>query len=137
MLKRSNSLPQLQMGENLMEELGINKDIRVDHLNLQEVMLLQTQNARNAQVKFCNLNQMYPLLNVFLCRCFFWANIVFIFLNYFFQILFTLLLLLHHNPNNTNTYSSNKLHVYVLFIFWNRKKKSQYCYIWVNICLFK
>ena len=52
MLKRSNSLPQLQMGENLMEELGINKDIRVDHLNLQEVMLLQTQNARNAQVKF-------------------------------------------------------------------------------------
>ena len=79
MLKRSNSLPQLQMGENLMEELGINKDIRVDHLNLQEVMLLQTQNARNAQVKFCNLNQMYPLLNVFLCRCFFWANIFFFF----------------------------------------------------------
>ena len=79
MLKRSNSLPQLQMGENLMEELGINKDIRVDHLNLQEVMLLQTQNARNAQVKFCNLNQMYPLLNVFLCRCFFWANSFFLF----------------------------------------------------------
>ena len=113
MLKRSNSLPQLQMGENLMEELGINKDIRVDHLNLQEVMLLQTQNARNAQVKFCNLNQMYPLLNVFLCRCFFWANIVCFFLVFFFQILFTLLLLLHHNPNNTNSYSSNKLHVYV------------------------
>ena len=136
MLKRSNSLPQLQMGENLMEELGINKDIRVDHLNLQEVMLLQTQNARNAQVKFCNLNQMYPLLNVFLCRCFFWANI-FIFYFYFFKFY-------SHNCYFYITIQTIQIHIAatnymsMFYLFFGiEKKKSQYCYIWVNICLFK
>lgn len=50
MLKRSASLPQIHGGENLMEELGISKDIRIDRLSEQEVKLLKKQNARNAQV---------------------------------------------------------------------------------------
>ena len=42
---------------------------------------------------------------------------------FFFFFPNVIVLLVHHNPNNTNTYSSNKLHAYVLFIFWNRKKR--------------
>jgi len=41
----------------------------------------------------------------------------------FFSNFIHIIVILHHNPNNTNTYSSNKLHVYFLFIFWNRKKE--------------
>lgn len=45
-LKRSNSLPQIQVGENLMEELGIEEKVRVDKLEQQEIQLLQGENDR-------------------------------------------------------------------------------------------
>ncbi|XP_052280455.1 coiled-coil domain-containing protein 87-like isoform X2 [Dreissena polymorpha] len=50
-LKRSSSLPEIFAGENLMEELGIDPDIRVDKLDQQEVELLKKDNARSNQAK--------------------------------------------------------------------------------------
>ncbi|XP_060581199.1 coiled-coil domain-containing protein 87-like isoform X2 [Ruditapes philippinarum] len=47
LMKRSNSLPQIQMGESLMEELGVEENVREDKLISQEIERLQGENARN------------------------------------------------------------------------------------------
>lgn len=48
-LKRCNSLPEIQVGDNLMEELGIEDNVRVDKLEQQEIQLLQKETLRNEQ----------------------------------------------------------------------------------------
>ncbi|KAL4227253.1 Coiled-coil domain-containing protein 87 [Mactra antiquata] len=50
-MKRCKSLPELQIGDNLMEELGIDDNVRIDKLEEQEIKLLQQENERNAQEK--------------------------------------------------------------------------------------
>lgn len=45
LLKRSDSLPNIQVGESLMEELGIEEDIRKDALSQYEIHILKRQSS--------------------------------------------------------------------------------------------
>ena len=65
-LQRSNSLPQLKVGESLMEELGISPSVKKDILSDIELQMLKRQALK--KVKVC----------IFKVKCSSITNIIFI-----------------------------------------------------------
>lgn len=59
-LKRSDSLPQLKVGENLLEELGISPSVKVDKLADIELQMLKRQAKKNIQVAAAKVTEVKP-----------------------------------------------------------------------------